>query len=424
MGIRITRHHYAWIIAATGLLVVMSTLGLARFSYAMILPSMKDGLGLSYTQTGLLATANFVGYSLFTLISGFLAIRYSPRKLISLSLLLISITMVLTGLSQTVEEAILFRFLTGIGSGGSNTPVMGLASVWFGANLRGMALGIMTAGNGIALILTGFLVPEILEIFGDQGWRYSWHAMSAVIITVVIISYLLLRDEPKEKGLEPLRRSSYIPDKAGTSDRSGRSLTNPLKSHILYHLGLVFIVFGFTHPIYATFFTVYLVREIGLSVELAGWLWSTVGAVSTVSGFIWGTVSDKIGRGKSIALVYLSLASSFLLFIGLRNVAGFFLSSILFGLSAFATPTIMAAAAGDYFGSRRATFSLAILNSIFFGAGQMTGPWVAGYIADTIGSFTPAYGISVFVLIAGSALAYLLKTPGEKTPKNHSVCIE
>ncbi len=45
-----------------GSLIVFGALGLARFGYGMVLPSMQAALNLTNTQTGLLATANLLGY--------------------------------------------------------------------------------------------------------------------------------------------------------------------------------------------------------------------------------------------------------------------------------------------------------------------------------------------------------------------------
>ena len=50
-----SRLHYGWIVLAIGTLVVFGSLGLARFGYTMVLPSMQEGLGIDNTQTGLLA---------------------------------------------------------------------------------------------------------------------------------------------------------------------------------------------------------------------------------------------------------------------------------------------------------------------------------------------------------------------------------
>ena len=53
--------HYGWIVVFTGLLVTIGAHGFGRMSYTIILPAMKDGLQLNYTQLGQIATGNLIG---------------------------------------------------------------------------------------------------------------------------------------------------------------------------------------------------------------------------------------------------------------------------------------------------------------------------------------------------------------------------
>ena len=72
--------HYAWVITFMGVLVFfLFAHGFGRMSYSVILPFMKDHLSLTYTQAGLIATGNFIGYLLFTTFGAFLsALSPSP----------------------------------------------------------------------------------------------------------------------------------------------------------------------------------------------------------------------------------------------------------------------------------------------------------------------------------------------------------
>src|SRR4030042_4363289 len=99
--------HYAWIIAFTGTLVTILAHGFGRMSYSVILPSMKDGLALNYTQIGSIATGNFIGYLSLAIIGGFLAARFGIRKVVFLSLLVMGVSLFLTGLAHSF----LFAFI-------------------------------------------------------------------------------------------------------------------------------------------------------------------------------------------------------------------------------------------------------------------------------------------------------------------------
>jgi MFS family permease len=66
------------------------------------------------------------------------------------------------------------------------------------------------------------------------------------------------------------------------------------------------------------------------------------------------------------------------------------LSVVLYGLAAFAIPTIMAAAVGDYLGLSRAAQAFSLI-TLFFAVGQTIGPGAAGVIAEASGTFTTCY---------------------------------
>jgi MFS family permease len=82
-------------------------------------------------------------------------------------------------------------FLTGIGSGLANVPMMVLVSHWFTKAKRGQAAGIMLAGNGLAIIFAGMLVPLLNRILGADGWRSGWRILGAISAGIAITAGLL-----------------------------------------------------------------------------------------------------------------------------------------------------------------------------------------------------------------------------------------
>ncbi len=82
----------------------------------------------------------------------------------------------------------------------------------------------------------------------------------------------------------------------------------------MWHLGLVYVAFGFSYIIYMTFFTKHLIAEGGYTKDAAGDLFMIMGWVSLVCGLLWGTVSDVIGRRRALIIVFLIHAAAFSLF--------------------------------------------------------------------------------------------------------------
>jgi MFS family permease len=398
--------HYAWVILIMGTLVVFGALGLARFGYSVVLPAMQKSLGMSNTQAGALATANLIGYLALSVIGGALAARYGPKIVIALGLVLTGLGMLFTGLVHNFISAVLWRALTGIGSGTSNVPAMGLISAWFSPRRRGLGAGIASSGSSVALIAIGPTVPYIISTYGENGWRISWYIFGCVALLLAVASFFVLRNRPSEIGLNPLGASN---EESSASPKT--NLTNwrlIYRSFSVWHLGLVYVAFGFSYIIYMTFFVKGLIAEGGYTQESAGKLFMTMGWFSLLCGLIWGSVSDVIGRKYALAIVYMIHAISFSLFALVPNKFGFTTSAILFGLSAWSIPAIMAATCGDILGSRLAPAALGFI-TLFFGIGQAIGPFVAGRIADVIGSFLPAFLLAAGVAFLGCIGALTLR---------------
>ncbi len=399
------RLHYAWVMLIMGVLVVFASLGLARFGYTAVLPAMQSSLGMDNTQAGALATANLVGYVALSVIGGALAAHWGPRRVISAGLALAGAGMLLTGLSQRFLWLAIWRALTGMGSGASNVPVLGLMAAWFAARRRGFASGIVVAGSSFGLILVGPLVPRLMLAYGTDGWRASWYIFGALALVLAALSFLVLRDRPAQMGLKPLGATSETPHPAS----QGASLRweRVYRAAPVWHLGLVYVAFGFSYVIYVTFFAKRLL-ESGYTQAAAGQLFMVTGWSSLLCGLIWGGLSDVIGRKCALVIVYLIHALAFGLFAFWPVPAGFMLSAVLYGLTAWSIPAIMAAACGDVLGPRLAPAALGFI-TLFFGIGQAVGPSVAGAMADAAGSFYTAYLLAAGVALLGAVGASLLR---------------
>ncbi len=399
--------HYAWIIVAISTLVVFAALGLARFGYSSLLPPMQASLGMNNTQAGIMATFNLIGYLTLSVIGGALAARYGPRVVITVGLALVGVAMLFTGMANTFLSAVLWRTVTGVGSGASNVPVMALVAAWFAARRRGLGSGIAVSGSSIGLIMIGSLVPQVLSAYGEDGWRISWFIFGITTLILALLGWLILRNDPKEVDQSPygLEDPQPGPKATGTGLQWGRVYRAPA----VWHLGLVYIAFGFSYIIYLTFFIKRLIAEVGYTQEAAGGLFMTMGWFSMLCGLIWGTISDKIGRKNALILVYLIHATSFALFAwnGSINLT---LSAILFGLTAWSIPAIMAATCGDVLGPRLAPAALGFI-TLFFGIGQALGPSVAGAMADSASSLIPAYLLASGVALLGAFGTLFLRPP-------------
>jgi predicted MFS family arabinose efflux permease len=261
-------------------------------------------------------------------------------------------------------------------------------------------------GSGFAIIISGKLIPAINRVVGPEGWRVSWLIISGTVVLIAFVSYVLLRDRPEEKGLKPLGGEST----GSPATAAERGKKNIYTSGVMYYLGTIYFLFGYTYVIYATFIVTSLVKERGFSESVAGDFWAWVGFLSLFSGPVFGTLSDRLSRKSGLIIVFsLQMFSYLLAASGLPGVF-LYLSIGFYGVVAWSIPSIMAAAVGDYVGARKAAAAFGLVTFIF-GFGQISGPAIAGLLAERTGSFSSSFYMAAFFAGAAILLTAFLKKP-------------
>ena len=402
-----SRIHYGWHIVWSSTLGIFACLGLGRFALGMLLPAMGASLGLDYSRMGLISTFNFTGYLIAVLGCGAVASRIGHRLTITLALLTVGSSMILIGRTHAYATILLLYFLTGIGSGAANVPIMALASSWFTSRRRGRATGFVVIGSGFAILLAGKLIPWLNLKGGTEGWRLGWIVLGGMVLTVALLDYLVLRNSPGEMGLEPCGEKIAA---AATTD--WHVPEKKISRRNLAHLGAIYFLFGASYVVYVTFIVTSMIRDRGFSESLAGNFWAWVGALSLFSGPIFGTMSDRLGRRTALITVFSIQATGYLL-AGLQGLPEIFLyvSIGCFGLTAWSIPSIMAALVGDLAGPRQAAGVFGFITFIF-SFGQISAPAVAGVLAEQSGTFASSFLLTAVLAGSGALLAGFLPRKG------------
>ncbi len=391
---------YRRVIIFAGAIGLLASLGLGRFALGMMLPSMGEALTLSYAQMGVIGTVNFCGYLGAVLFCGVLTARFGARLVISAALLLVGASMVLVGMSSHYVVILILYFLTGVGSALSNVPIMGLIPSWFDVENRGKVAGFFVMGNGIGIILAGKSVP-VLNLTA-HGWRMSWIVLGAFALLIAVTCFYIIRNKPKvcfsQKSAS--RKAGLV--------KSGA--VHPPGPGIFYHCGAIYFLFGATYVVYITFFVTFLVQDYGLTEQAAGKLWSWVGLLSLGSGPIFGYLSDRYGRKFGLTTVFSIQTAAYLLVAFHLPMICIYLSLFFFGLVVFSIPSIMAALVGDYAGPEKASAIFGFVTFVF-GIGQVSGPFVAGMMAEHTGTFSGSFILAA--VLAGFAIILSLLLPGK-----------
>src|SRR4030042_3192633 len=263
-----------------------------------------------------------LGYRLFSLIGGMLATRFGPKRIVIASLLCGAFSMFFISRLSGFLPLLFFNFAMGAGGAGAHISMTTLPMAWFEEKRLGRALGVVTGGTGLGIIVTGLLLPTLLSNLGKEAWRHCWVLMALITFLVAVIGCILLREKPSPMTLLPPHPHGEIT----SISPLGKGSTLTLKA-----IFIIYFIFGFAYNIYATYFVAYMVEEIQLSEKAAGNIWAIFGWMCMASGLIWGFISDRLGRRETLLWNNGMIAFSVLLPLLLRQPFFLGFSAFLFG---------------------------------------------------------------------------------------------
>ena len=363
----------------TGVASLTIAIGIGRFSYTPILPFMITEIGLTTTQGGLIASANFFGYLIGSLIP---ILPFFPKKIRNvffLSIFICILTVFLMGVVQDLNFFIFIRFVHGVFS--AFVLILGTSIILPHIQELGK-IHLSTAhfsGVGLGMVFSSIVV----SLFGYYG--YQWNDLwIAIGILSVLLSLQIIFYTPYEIELSNKNPINQQPSRFGFT-----------------LISISYCLYGFGYVAFGTFISTMARTTIGIEVT-EPYVWLIVGLSGIPSVFFWNWFSQKIGNDISLFLACSILGSGVLVSVLFSNPFGILFSSFLFGLT-FIPITAMCLLEGQKRFPGSFIVSTAILTSSF-SIGQMVGPYLAGFITDLTGSFYISMYFSGLTLIFGSFL--------------------
>lgn len=367
------------ILILTGIAALTIAVGIGRFSYTPILPYMISELNLTTTEAGLIASSNYLGYLLGSLIPIFPQFPKNIRSIFIYSIFISIISLFAMGLTNIFEVFILIRFIHGIFS--AFVLILGTSLIVSQVQKKGkIFLGTAHfSGVGLGMALSAIVVSYLG--FLNFTWDELWFSIG---ILAIMLSFQIIKFTPIQKAEVKYNLKS-------------KNKTSLGFSLITISYGL----YGFGYVAFGTFISTMSRLTPGLE-KTEPFVWFVVGVTGIPSVFFWNWFGSKIGNDIGLFLANLILGLGVLFSVLINNELGIFISCILFGLS-FVPITSMCLLEGQKRFSGSFIVSTAIL-TFSFSIGQMIGPYLSGLLTDYYNSFFFSMIISGIVLIFGSFL--------------------
>ena len=353
--------------------------------FAIIGVRIKQELGLTETQFGLMVGMPILTGSLVRVLLGVWTPRYGGRLVYSVTMLAASLATFLLTYAHTYQQTLIAALGVGL-AGGSFAVGVAYVSPFFPPGKQGTALGIFGAGN-VGAAVTKFLAPFVMVAFG-------WHAVAQIwagaLAIMAVIFWFSTEDDPEH--------ASRV---AGHRHKSFAQEFAPLRNTQVWRFSLYyFFAFGGFVAL-SLWLPRYLIGAYGFNIETAGMLAACYSIPGSLFRAYGGFVSDRRGARTvmygvfgvaAVATAILSFPIGPTAFIAVLFVLGFMMS---LGKAAVYKhiPVYYPHGVGAVGG----------VVGMIGGLGGFILPIVFGWLKDTTGSWQSCFML-LFVIVVGSAL--------------------
>jgi predicted MFS family arabinose efflux permease len=365
------------------------SLGMSRFSYALLLPPMRSDLDWSYLLAGAMNTGNAFGYFVGALLTPLLMRRFGAHAALTGGAVLTAIFMLLSGFVIDAGMLLLQRVLAGIASALIFISG-GLLAARLGAlhpQRAGFLIGLYYGGTGFGIIASSLLVPLAMAEAAAQGaahaWQWAWLGLG---VTCLAATAVMARPSLGIDGGVP-----------AASGGAGFRISQ-------FGFGLMaYFMFGMGYIGYMTF-VIALLKEQGMASSMTTLFYALLGLGVVVSSRLWAGMLDRFKGGQSLAILNGLLAMATLLPVLSKAPAAVFASGIVFGAVFLSVVASTTALVRHNLPSAAWSSGISAFTTVF-ALGQIVGPTIVGWISDTAGGLQRGLVFSACALLAGALLA-------------------
>lgn len=362
-----------------------------RFSYGLLLPAIRDDLGISNTVAGLLSAANVGAYLLGTLVVAWATGHYRLLKILRLGLVLSTTGLLLASFASSPHLLAAALFVAGIGGACVWIPAPMIAADALPASLRGLAIGLMGSGIGIGVASVSMLSGSLRSVQGDEVWSSVYQIMASIGLAVLLGVLIMVRHQQATP--------------TGGGGFGGFAALGRMRGWL--PLIFAYAIFGFIYLLVMGFLTTRLEDDSAWSSLDAAFAFTSMGVAMIFGGPAFVALADRISTRLALATAF-SLWPV-LVFIVLTGVyvptliACIGLGFLFSGLPSLITLYVVENATPEDYGPSFAAATLA------FGLAQTISPPMGGILADISGSFKWVFIVSGAMGILGFIAA--LKLP-------------
>ena len=285
--------------------------------FSIIGVRIKQELGLSETQFGLLVGTPILTGSLVRIVLGVWTDRFGGRLVYTATMLAAAVATFLLAFAHTYTQMLIAALGVGL-AGGSFAVGVAYVSRFFPARKQGTALGIFGVGN-VGAAVTKFVAPFVLLAWGWQSVALLW---SAALVVMALVFWFTTGDDPV---IRERRAGRGAP-------RNFWQEFAPLKNVQVWRFGLYYFFSFGAFVALALWLPRYLIGVYGFDIATAGMIGAAYSIPASIFRAYGGVLSDRVGARtvmywtfavSAVATLVLSLPPTDYVVRGINGPMGF-----------------------------------------------------------------------------------------------------
>ena len=252
---------------------------ISRVGINSIFPILQKQLNITDSQLGILSGVVLLGMASFVLIISYLGEKTSKRNVIAISALIWGVGSLFSGFASGFILLVLSRFFVGIGNSAYAPLATSTLTGLYDKSKWGKVIGLFNTAMTVGGAIGGILFVKIASTF---GWRAGFYFIGGVSIVL--------------SGLSLIIPDNRVKDNKNNNKNNVVSIKNAFKS-IISNKALIIMCIGAGTAIMAltainSWMSIYLVREMNLSITTVANLISIMALLSVVGFPIGGILLD------------------------------------------------------------------------------------------------------------------------------------
>lgn len=387
MNIPLFNYQYRrWLVAGTTFLSVGTSIGFVQYAFQAFVLPLEEEFGWSRTQINLSLSLGIASSFIAPLAGRFLD-KYGSTKIMSISLLLVTLGFFMRGSMNELWQLYLSSILLYIGiPGATQLPLGKLMGLWF-PNIRGRMIGFTMAGNNFSAVVT---VPIATFIILASGWRFAFFALGITTFIVLILVLIFIRDD-KNYNFESNKKKEST-----NSSNKDYELSDAIKTSAFWFLVSGMMLQQFARTTVVIQLVPHFVAK-GVSVGLASSMMSAFGVFAVISKLISGWLSDFI-PSRFILIIVVIFQMIGIQFVLAEKQELMWLGSSLMGLGIGAMGVLGPAITTELFGLKKYSSIFGFIN-MPIAIPVIVGPIFSGIIFDRYKTYTLAFNLVELILI-------------------------